>query len=435
MAGHNYTPGEALDPNEIIVLGKLYSDFLNAHKEEIIRVLLAYETFHVAQDEFARTIDLLSSLEENRSYFVRRVGRVVAFLPLNQPLYALACFGMVPALMATETYVRPPFIAHPLFTQLNTVLRLDEWIPNLHMAYEERNAFIRTHAQQTAAVIFTGQTENALRVQKLFGDEVLFIGNGSSHNPVVITPTAKVDAAVAGVIEVQLYNSGGDCAAPNAILVAESILPEFLQELHRQLQNVRVGEYTVSNVMIGPIKEKKHLEYLQKIIHQNAEWLDACHAGTIHPESGILEPTIIVKPLKRGGTYNELYGPVFIIQPYTIDADLAEYFENPLYAPHAGFISVYGHSGYINGLIDRPFPLYAFLHDDASIIRDTHLHAHGVERGTKPYGGYGKESSFILYKGTLVAKPTLPQRDIFEYLVAHLKPLTVRPGLDALPAS
>jgi len=30
------------------------------------------------------------------------------------------------------------------------------------------------------------------------------------------------------------------------------------------------------------------------------------------------------------------------------------------------------------------------LHDRSTIIRDTDLHAAGIERGVNPYGGYGR---------------------------------------------
>ena len=42
---------------------------------------------------------------------------------------------------------------------------------------------------------------------------------------------AALQKAVAGAMEVQLYNQGGDCAAPNSILVAKKIYHDFEMDL------------------------------------------------------------------------------------------------------------------------------------------------------------------------------------------------------------
>src|SRR5690606_17867512 len=93
------------------------------------------------------------------------------------------------------------------------------------------------------------------------------------------------------------------------------------------------------------------------------------------------------------------------------------YFEDPRYAPNAMYITLYGQSAYVESLIGRQFAS-GVLHDEATIIRNTDLHAPGIERGTQPYGGYGRGASCISIYGKVTPKPTLPQRDIFEQLVA-----------------
>ena len=62
-------------------------EVIHSNLEQLIEILLEYESYEVASDEIARTVDLLSSLEENRKYFQIRTGAVTTFLPRNQPLY------------------------------------------------------------------------------------------------------------------------------------------------------------------------------------------------------------------------------------------------------------------------------------------------------------------------------------------------------------
>lgn len=404
----------ALPQADVIAHAKKYGNFLISKKEALISTLTTYETHHVANDEFSRTIDTLQHLEENQDFFKDAIDKVISFLPINQPLYAFTCFALVPSLMAQEVFVRPPVITHTLFTKLAAVLDLGQFFPRVHISYQERRSFIEEHRNTAGniAVIFTGKSENAFAVQKQFGEKVLFIGNGSSHNPVIVTETADLNLAVAGVIEVQLYNQGGDCAAPNAILVAEGVYEEFLARLHEALHDIKTGSFSDPEVMVGPFHDPKHFRSIRAFLAEERAWLDPLTPIRTEESKLLIEPAAILKPLAEGGNYKELYAPIFFIQKYGRDTELASYFEDSRYALHAGYITVYGKSAYIMNLTD-----ISPLHPPESVIYNTHLHASGVERGVKPYGGYGMNSSFVVFKDRYHIGPTLPQRDIFNHLI------------------
>jgi lysyl-tRNA synthetase, class I len=137
----------------------------------------------------------------------------------------------------------------------------------------------------------------------------------------------------------------------------------------------------------------------------------------IHTRSALIEPAIVARPLEHGGNFVEQLAPIFFVQRYDDDAALARYFEDPRYEKHAMYVTVFGDSAYVRGLVGRPFG-GRLLHDASTVLFDTDLHAPGVERGTKPYGGYGLGASSLSLGGVLTARPTLPQRDFHEQLVA-----------------
>jgi phosphatidylserine/phosphatidylglycerophosphate/cardiolipin synthase-like enzyme len=85
------------------------------------------------------------------------------------------------------------------------------------------------------------------------------------------------------------------------------------------------------------------------------------------------------------------------------------------------YVTVFGASRYVDHLVERPIG-GRVLHDATTILRDTDLHAPGVERGTHPYGGHGRGASYVHRAGVTTPGPTLPPRDLFEHLV--------RPQLD-----
>lgn len=220
-----------LNVDNILSRAKKFGEYIEARKEEIVSALLQYETYEVAEDEIQRTLDLLCNLEENSAYFQREVGSISAFLPSNQPLYSLACFAIVPALMAREIYLKAPSFMDDFFSALTAVLDLNTHFPNIYVHHGPRQQFVKacsairtnleTGQSETACdvVIFTGQSEKANMLRKAFHERVLFIVNGAGHNPIVVTETANIDEAVKSAIRVQLYNQGQDCADPNAILV------------------------------------------------------------------------------------------------------------------------------------------------------------------------------------------------------------------------
>lgn len=407
--------------SEVFRQAKEFAFFIASRREKIIKILTCYETYHVAVDEISRTLDLFQNLEENKAYFRGRVKTIVSFLPVNQPFYALSCFGLIQTFISRDVYARPAAATRGVIRELVKELELEKYFPNLYISFQQRKQFVEQHSKNPDGidvVIFTGKPDNALSLQKILNSK-LFIGNGASHNPVVISDGADLNKAVDSIVEVQLYNQGGDCAAPNAILVTKSYYQEFLSKLRSSLKKVGVGPYSDPSILVGPLVEKKHLREVEERLQKNKEWIDPETPGIIRLRDGIVEPTIIAKPLCLGGNYEEWYAPVFTIQVYEKDEDLKKYFETKKYADNAGYITIFGHSPYIESLIGKISLYGKILHDEKTIIRNTHLHASGIERGVRPYGGYGKYSSFIIFNNHFFSKPTLPQRDIYECLLKN----------------
>lgn len=411
--------------NDVKQKAESLADLIESRFEEIAHTLLEYESYEVVVDEIARTLDILRSLEENETYFKMRVGEITTFLPRNQPLYAFTCFVIVPSLMAGAVHFRIPHSMKHFFPRLLAQLKIQETFPNIFVSHSPRAEFLKERTALrvnpktketvpvTDAVIFTGTPLHAEQLRVAFDNRTLFISNGAGHNPIVVSDTANIDDAVQAVLTLQLYNQGQDCAAPNAILVHSAIFTQFLRTLRDEIRTVRVGDYRDRKCRVGPISDPKDLVRVQDFLIDNRKWLDPTTPGIIRAYDAILEPTIIQKPLKEGGNYDEIFAPVMFIQKYESDADLALYFEDALYAPHAMYLTVYGNSDYVDGFVGREIN-GKILHEKSSLLKNIHLHAEGMERGTQPYGGNGHGASSFSINGVITAKATLPQRDIFE---------------------
>lgn len=425
---------EILNFNSINEKALAFAKHIESHFEEIADILLDYESFEVVQDETERTLDILTHLHENKKYFSLRAGAVTSFLPRNQPLYALTCFVLVPSLMASEVHFRIPQSMHKFLPQLLKTLKAEYFFPNIFISKKERLQFLTERSALkinpkteetipvTDAVIFTGTSHHAEKLRLVFDQRTLFIANGSGHNPIVISKDADIVDAVNATLDLQLYNQGQDCAAPNAILVHRNIYKSFLNHLRQELQKVRVGHYRDRTCRVGPISEPDDLKRIQNLLVDNREWLDETTPGIIRTIEAIVEPTIVCKPLEEGGNFTEVFSPIIFVQKYDNDNDLSGYFEHPHYSRNAMYISVYGTSEYVEGLINKNIE-GKMLHDKSSILHNKHLHVTGMERGTKPYGGYGYAASSISINGKITPKPTLPQRDIYEQIIKPIMSL------------
>lgn len=418
----------------------LFADCIKNNYVDLKNILLQYESHEVATDEISRTLDLLENISENKDYFQLRVRSVTSFLPRNQPLYALSCFVLVPSLMASEVHFRIPHTMHGFFEEMLSLLNVTVHFPNINISSKERLEFLRERSALlidpisnettplTDVVIFTGTSTHADQLRLIFDRKTLFITNGAGHNPLIVADNAIIDDAVEAVLSVSLYNQGQDCAAPNSILVHKACYEDFMRVLRDELAKIKVGPYFDESCRVGPISNPNDLSRIASIIAVNRQWLDDSTDGIINIKEAIVEPTIICKPLNEGINHDESFAPIIFIQKYDTDTDLATYFENPNYASNAMYITLYGDSKFIYNIIGRPVK-GKILHYKDTFLHNTHLHKKGVERGVRPYGGYGRGASSLSIDGKVLSIPTLPQRDIFEWVV---KPIIENGNIEIL---
>jgi len=409
-----------LNFEEIDARAKAFADYLDENRDKVASALNSYETWDTAQDEIDRALDLLRNLDKNREFFEKEAGPVTSFLPLNQPIYATVCFGVVPSLMCEEVHVRPPTAVHPKFKELTKILDFEKEFPNLHISYQDREEFVKSRKDVTQTVIFTGNPKSAKDVRNAFPKECLFILNGAGHNPLVVTESADIEKAVESTLRTALQNQGQDCAAPNTILVHKDKLPEYKALLLEKLKEIeeqgRVGNsYADQKVTVGPNSDIDHATNIAQLMGDNRQYF--IHGGEINIATGLIKPAVFEKPLAKGGNYEEAFAPLIFVQEYENDAALAQYFEDKegRYKKNAMYVSVFGEpdaetaSPYVASLIAKG------MHTKGNIYHNTDLHA--AEHGYDPYGGLGVDASSASADYLTRPGATLPQRDIWLYAV------------------
>jgi Aldehyde dehydrogenase family len=379
----------------------------------LLECLCRFETAETAWDEMRRTIDLFDSLGENHQYFGYEMNSLATYLPRNQPLYSLACFALVPSYQARTVSVRPATCAATVVAELFRILELPQRFGGVRLANEPRSVFAKT-VSEADAVIFTGRYENAVAVTSHMKPDALLVFNGSGHNPIVVAEDAMIEVAAAAIVHGCMYNQGEDCAAPNAILVHDSVVRVLLAAIVKRLDrySAKVGDTSDSSVLIGHNHDVGQVLKVVDFLSRKADFIR--YGGLVKPSSRHIWPAVVVEPLSRGGNYAECFAPIVMLQPYGSEDELRSYFVHDSYRPHAMYLTVFGEVPLTAEL------KWLGLHDDASILRNVTIHE--VERGVLEYGGRGRKASGVFHRGVWEARATLPQREIFE--------LAIRPVLE-----
>lgn len=392
-----------------------------SNREAIYKIMIAYQPRKVVDYEIDRAIFTLKTIHEKNLYFVDSVPTISVFLSSNLPLYSLILFGIVPSFLANRIYIKPNLEMREkkIIDKLVKQLAIDKIFKNISIVTADTNKFIDKCVPQSDVVIFTGYNKNRDKILSLIKPECLLIYNGSGHNPIVVSHDAKVDQAVYDACFTKFFNSGQDCAGPDAILVHNSIYDAFLGQYLNEVKKLKIGNYENPEVDVGPIYRKSELKKFLNILC-TVKPGEIIMGGRIDVKEKIVEPTVIARDLIDGGNFAEMFGPISFIHRYTDDEQLKLYFNDAhgAYKRNKMYVSLYGTSSYLSKQNDQ---FLTEKNDGIGIIlKDKSIH--NYERGDRPYGGYSIGASAVFVKdiGGTIQSLAMPIY-IPEIISLHLK--------------
>jgi len=283
-------------------------------------------------------------------------------------------------------------------------LKMAQFFPDVHILRAERRLFVDGYASVSDVILFTGKFKNALYIKKHCPFS-LFIYNGAGINPILISQNANLDIAVRKTLEMRVFNSGQDCAGPDAILIDEKILSTFLEKLFKLLDKIKVGNYKNRKVKVGKFIDQERIPSIEKLINKFKKSI--VYGGKIDHKNSIAYPTVILNNLKNNRfKYIEFFAPIFNILPYNSDKQLDLFFQDKRYLRNAMYVSVFGDLDYAEKIRKSVIIKNKIVND--------------VEEGNKAYGGYGKCANFISYGNKFFHRPILISKEIHGYL-SYLK--------------
>lgn len=377
---------------------------MKAHEAEIIKLLVTYETHDAAQDEITRSIEALQGFKDEIYSLDNHIDdlNIATIFPLNLPLYSLIIFGVAPSVYSSNVFIRPPEIMTDMLNELFKILKIDELFSNISLKPSPRHIFIQLYASEADVIIFTGKYENALAIQKQC-KQALLIYNGSGVNPFIIFENANIALAADKAVEMRCFNSGQDCAGPDAFFVPASKADEFTENLKSLLDKIEVGDTSIATVRVGKTMKPTY-------IHELKEWLKdekqhIVYGGKIDDKNQLVYPTIIRRHIKNIGqpTFHEFFAPYFNVIEYDEVSDLDVVINAPAFRERGMYISIFGDNAEVQAKLD----FVQLLQN--TIVND-------VERGNEQYGGYGLHANFLLFGDRKLVQPVLISRDMHAML-------------------
>jgi 1-pyrroline-5-carboxylate dehydrogenase len=293
-------------------------DFLSFYARDLDRV-----------DDFVR--DTGEPTPGERCENVRRPYGVIAVVaPFNFPLAILAGMTTGAAIVGNTTVVKPasatPLIAHEFLDVLEAA-GLPDGVVNLVTGSGRAVGSPLVEHEDVSGVAFTGSRAVGRELQREFAERSgPVVAELGGKNPVVVTETADLEAAAAGVAMGAFSFAGQKCSATARVYVAASRFDAFAKRLVAETESLPVREPTARGAVVSPLIDDTALDRYRRIVAEARNVGRVLTGGHVLetglPDGRYVAPTVVTDvphdhPLAR----EEHFAPFVTLHPV---ADLAE---------------------------------------------------------------------------------------------------------------
>ena len=313
------------------------------------------------------------------------IGVCGAITPWNFPVQ-MAAWKIAPAIAAGNTVVIKPANLSPLTTievgRLCMEAGIPEGVVNVIPGTGTRAGEPLVSSPVVDKIAFTGSTEVGRRIMELSASNIkkvtLELGGKSAA---IVLDDVDLDYAVDGALWGIFFHSGQVCSAGTRLLVQRGIHDDFVAELAKRADGIRVGPALDPSSDMGPVISDGQLQTIERYVEigreEGADVLTGGERAVVEGHEGgfYYRPTILtgVKNEMKVAQ-EEIFGPVVVVIPFD-DEDEAVRLSNE---------SVYGLAGGVwSGDNARATKLAERLRTGTVWINDWHM-----INPRYPFGGY-----------------------------------------------
>ena len=265
--------------------------------------------------------------KEDMHVFTSRVplGVVAAIIPWNSQMF-LTAVKLAPALaMGNTIIIKASEIAPtPLleFAKIIDKAGLPAGVVNIITGYADTCSKILTSHPKINKIAFTGGVDTAKHIVKNSAENLAQLSlELGGKSPVVVFKDARKDNAINGIMASIFGATGQSCIAGSRLYLQEDIYQDYLDELKKRTEAIKIGDPLSTTTQLGPLATLKQLkniqEKIQQTIDQGGKIITGGKKVSSFKNGYYFEPTIIEcdnhnLPVAE----NELFGPVLSVMKF-----------------------------------------------------------------------------------------------------------------------
>ena len=255
------------------------------------------------------------------------VGVCGLITPWNYPLLQTS-WKVAPALAAGNTFVLKPSELTPhtaiLLVRLLAEAGLPDGVANLVLGAGPQAGAPLAEDPRVDLVSFTGGLETGKRIMAAAAGTVKKIAlELGGKNPNIVFADADLDSALDFALTAVFLHSGQVCSAGARLVVEESIHDDFVDEVVRRAEQIRLGGPFDEKAETGPLISAGHLEKVEDYVAAGIDegaWL---RCGGVRPDDPALAggyyypPTVLDRcDSSMRVVHEESFGPVLTVETF-----------------------------------------------------------------------------------------------------------------------
>lgn len=228
------------------------------------------------------------------------IGVIGGITPFNFPMM-VPCWMFPIAIATGNTFIMKPSERTPLLANRLAELLEEAGLPagvfNLvHGSHDVVNGLLDhkkvtaisfVGSQPVAEYVYKRGTDNLKRVQALSG----------AKNHSIVLRDANLDNASTQILNAAFGSAGERCMAASVVAVEDSVADEFIEQLKRKADKIKIGNGLDEGVFLGPVIREQHKErtlgYIEKGVDRGAKLVrDGRKDSKVQGEGYFVGPTI-----------------------------------------------------------------------------------------------------------------------------------------------
>jgi betaine-aldehyde dehydrogenase len=270
------------------------------------------------------------------------IGVCGLITPWNYPLLQTS-WKVAPALAAGNTFVLKPSELTPhtaiLLMRLLEEAGVPPGVANLVIGAGPRAGALLSEDPRVDLVSFTGGLATGKRIMAAASETVKKIAlELGGKNPNVVFADADLETAVDFALTAVFLHSGQVCSAGARLVVEESIHDEFVDEVVRRAERIRLGGPFDKDAETGPLISAQHRAKVEEYVDRGLAEGAKLRCGGARPDDPALADGFYYLPTLLDGcdgsmsvVHDESFGPVLTVETFAGEDEAVEVANDSIY--------------------------------------------------------------------------------------------------------